>query len=172
MEFSRIADYMQASLTGKRLRYITRSCELVDLGLGDIITRRNRFGNDTKVATLSLHLQCPFRITRQSGILIGSDDLFVSSSSAGNVVDLGEQCRRRGLTHSVRDSFYNPDKTREERTLAENQMQKREQMNVTYSMDCFENSRNSPGDSAGHSSVSYGSCAFCPCAVSGRCRTR
>lgn len=91
MEFSRIADYMQASLTGKRLRYITRSCELVDLGLGDIITRRNRFGNDTKVATLSLHLQCPFRITRQSGILIGSDDLFVSSSSAGNVVDLGMQ---------------------------------------------------------------------------------
>ena len=91
MEFSRIAEYMQASLTGKRLRYITRSCELVDLGLGDIITRRNRFGNDTKVATLSLHLQCPFRITRQSGILIGSDDLFVSSSSAGNVVDLGMQ---------------------------------------------------------------------------------
>ena len=37
----------------------------------------------------------------------------------------GEQCRSHGLTHSVRDSFYNPDKTREERTLAENQMQKR-----------------------------------------------
>ena len=37
----------------------------------------------------------------------------------------GEQCRSRSLTHSVRDSFYNPDKTREERTFAESQMEKR-----------------------------------------------
>ena len=37
----------------------------------------------------------------------------------------GEQCRSHGLTHSVRDSFYNPDKTREERTFAESQMEKR-----------------------------------------------
>ena len=37
----------------------------------------------------------------------------------------GEQCRSRSLTHSVRDSFYNPDKTREERTFAESQMGKR-----------------------------------------------
>ena len=37
----------------------------------------------------------------------------------------GEQCRSRSLTHSVRDSFYNSDKTREERTFAESQMEKR-----------------------------------------------
>ena len=37
----------------------------------------------------------------------------------------GEQCRSRSLKHSVRDSFYNPDKTREERTFAESQMEKR-----------------------------------------------
>ena len=37
----------------------------------------------------------------------------------------GEQCRSRGLTHSIRDNFYNPDKTREERTFAESQMKKR-----------------------------------------------
>ena len=37
----------------------------------------------------------------------------------------GEQCRSRSLTHSVRDSFYNPDRTREERTFAESQMEKR-----------------------------------------------
>ena len=37
----------------------------------------------------------------------------------------GEQCRSRSLTHSVRDSFYNPDKTTEERTFAESQMEKR-----------------------------------------------
>ena len=37
----------------------------------------------------------------------------------------GEQCRSRSLTHSVRDSFYNPDKIREERTFAESQMEKR-----------------------------------------------
>ena len=46
----------------------------------------------------------------------------------------GEQCRSRGLKHSVRDSFYNPDKTREERTLAENHMQKRE--NFLSRMKC------------------------------------
>jgi hypothetical protein len=37
----------------------------------------------------------------------------------------GEQCRSRGLTYSARDSFYNPDKTREERTFAESQIKKR-----------------------------------------------
>ena len=49
----------------------------------------------------------------------------------------GEQCRSRGLTHSVRDSFYNPDKTREERTLAENHMQKRGKLSFKDEMRVY-----------------------------------
>ena len=43
----------------------------------------------------------------------------------------------RSLTHSVRDSFYNPDKTREERTLAENQMQKRGKLSFKDEMRVY-----------------------------------
>lgn len=49
----------------------------------------------------------------------------------------GEQCRNHGLTHSVRDSFYNPDKTREKRTLAENQMQKRGKLSFKDEMRVY-----------------------------------
>lgn len=62
----------------------------------------------------------------------------------------GEQCRSRGLTHSVRDSFYNPDKIREERTLAENQMQKRgklsfkDEMRVYIRLDAHTKPRQLP----------------------------
>lgn len=49
----------------------------------------------------------------------------------------GEQCRSHGLTHSVRDSFYNLDKTREERTLAENQMQKRGKLSFKDEMRVY-----------------------------------
>ncbi|MGN1197471.1 MAG: relaxase/mobilization nuclease domain-containing protein [Acetatifactor sp.] len=37
----------------------------------------------------------------------------------------GEQCKEMGLVHSIRDTFYNPEKDREERTFAEHQMKKR-----------------------------------------------
>ena len=37
----------------------------------------------------------------------------------------GEQCQERGLTKSVRDTFYSQDKDREEITFAEHQMKKR-----------------------------------------------
>ena len=38
---------------------------------------------------------------------------------------LGNQCMERGLANSVRDSFYSPNKDREEITFAEHQMKKR-----------------------------------------------
>lgn len=38
---------------------------------------------------------------------------------------LGVQCQKRGLVHSVRDSFYSADKNREDLTFAEHQMKKR-----------------------------------------------
>ncbi|MBQ6812504.1 MAG: relaxase/mobilization nuclease domain-containing protein [Agathobacter sp.] len=37
----------------------------------------------------------------------------------------GEQCEKKGLVNSIRDTFYNPEKNREERTFAEHQMKKR-----------------------------------------------
>ncbi len=88
MEFNRVAEYIQASLMGKRLRYIVRSCDLIDFGFGDTFIRKNRHGKNVEVAAFALHLQCPFRITRQDRILIGSDDLFFSSSSGDDNMDL------------------------------------------------------------------------------------
>ncbi len=38
---------------------------------------------------------------------------------------LGNQCQERGLTNSIRDSFYSAEKDREELTFAEHQMKKR-----------------------------------------------
>ncbi len=38
---------------------------------------------------------------------------------------LGEQCQKRGLVHSIRDSFYGADKNRENLTFVEHQMKKR-----------------------------------------------
>lgn len=49
----------------------------------------------------------------------------------------GEQCRSHGLTHSVRDSFYNPDKTREGRTFAESQMEKRGKLSFKDEMRVY-----------------------------------
>ena len=40
----------------------------------------------------------------------------------------GEQCIKKGLYHSVRDSFCNPSKEREEITFAEHQMKKRKRL--------------------------------------------
>jgi len=37
----------------------------------------------------------------------------------------GNQCKELGLVNSIRDTFYNPEKDREERTFAEHQMKKR-----------------------------------------------
>lgn len=37
----------------------------------------------------------------------------------------GEQCKEKGLVNSIRDTFYNHEKDREERTFAEHQMKKR-----------------------------------------------
>lgn len=49
----------------------------------------------------------------------------------------GEQCQSRGLTHSIRDKFYNHDKSREKRTFAENQMKKRGKLSFKDEMRVF-----------------------------------
>ncbi|MDD3239661.1 MAG: relaxase/mobilization nuclease domain-containing protein [Lachnospira sp.] len=43
-------------------------------------------------------------------------------------VFFGEQCRKRGLTHSYRDTFYVADKERERKTFPEYQMKKRDKL--------------------------------------------
>lgn len=40
----------------------------------------------------------------------------------------GEQCRERGLIHSVRDTFYNEERTQERKSFAECQMQKHDKL--------------------------------------------
>ena len=40
----------------------------------------------------------------------------------------GEQCRERGLTHSVRNTFYNEERTQERKSFAECQMQKHDKL--------------------------------------------
>ena len=40
----------------------------------------------------------------------------------------GEQCRERGLTHSVRDTFYNEERMQERKSFAECQMQKHDRL--------------------------------------------
>ena len=40
----------------------------------------------------------------------------------------GEQCRKRGLTHSVRDTFYNEERTQERKGFAECQMQNHDKL--------------------------------------------
>ena len=40
----------------------------------------------------------------------------------------GEQCKKRGLTHSVRDTFYNEERTQERKSFAECQMQKHDKL--------------------------------------------
>ena len=40
----------------------------------------------------------------------------------------GDQCRERGLTHSVRDTFYNEVQTQERKSFAECQMQKNDKL--------------------------------------------
>ena len=40
----------------------------------------------------------------------------------------GEQCKKRGLTHSVRNTFYNEERTQERKSFAECQMQKHDKL--------------------------------------------
>lgn len=45
--------------------------------------------------------------------------------------------QERCLTHSVRNSFYNQDRNREERTFAESQMKKRDKLSFKEEMTGF-----------------------------------
>lgn len=79
--------YMKC-LNGKKLQYITRSCDLVTIGFGDLFTRKNRNNKETSIAKYSINVQCPFKITDNKGVLLGSDDLFHPVDEEKIFVDL------------------------------------------------------------------------------------
>ena len=49
----------------------------------------------------------------------------------------GEQCRERGLTHSVRDTFYNEVRTQERKSFAECQMQKHDKLSFKEEIKAY-----------------------------------
>lgn len=80
-----------SALVGKELQYIYRSCDLIEIGFGDLFRRKNSRGTELTVATYSLHVQCPFRISDETTILVGSNDLFTPSNNNDIAVDLAVQ---------------------------------------------------------------------------------
>lgn len=86
-------DYLllKEMLLNKKLQYIGRTCELVWFGFGNLVERTDSKGRVNLVASYALHLQCPFRVADDNGILVGYNDLFVSSEDICAAVDLDER---------------------------------------------------------------------------------
>lgn len=79
-------------LKGKRIQYINRCLNLIDIGFGDVHKKMDRNGKLRNVASYAIHIQCPFRISNRDKILTGSEDFYVSSSE-GNYIDLDDRGR-------------------------------------------------------------------------------
>ncbi len=79
------------NLKNKKMQYIKRSCDLVDIGFGDLVKRKNRKNEDVLVARYSLHIQCPFKILYKQKMLTEYNDLYVSSANAYEMVDVGQK---------------------------------------------------------------------------------
>lgn len=77
-------------LVNQKIQYVRRSCDLVDIGFGDLITRKDLKGKEITTARYALHLQCPFRITNANAneIITGSDDLLSSNFNEYEIADL------------------------------------------------------------------------------------
>ena len=74
-----------------KLHSITRTCELVCLGFGKISNIKKYDKKETSFPEYVLHNQCPFRITYKNQILLGSSDLYISSQTDTQIVDLNKQ---------------------------------------------------------------------------------
>lgn len=70
-----------SGLAGERLRYIGRAVDLVWIGFGEDVEIEERRGGTRIVARRALHLQCPWRISRDSLPLVGSQDVYRSPGS-------------------------------------------------------------------------------------------
>lgn len=80
MEIEQIKNHLRRALVGEKLRYIVRSCELIDFGFGELFRRKNSRGYEREVASYALHLLCPFRIAMEGRCLTGSEDLYKNAS--------------------------------------------------------------------------------------------
>ncbi len=78
------------NLKNKKINYICRSCNLVDIGFGENIWGVDVRGNSRTVPEYAIHIQCPFRFKNEHRILLGSDDLYISNNE-DCFVDLGEK---------------------------------------------------------------------------------
>lgn len=78
-------------LKGKKLSYIGRSCELIQIGFGEMRTEISLTQKKKRISQYALHIQCPFRITKNDKILFGYSDLFISSDDLNPIVDLDKQ---------------------------------------------------------------------------------
>jgi len=70
--------YKMKDLLDKKLQYICRSCDLIDIGFGDLVKKTRKDGKDVIVPSYAIHIQSPFRVTDKNGIIVGSDDLYFS----------------------------------------------------------------------------------------------
>ena len=75
-------------LLHQKLQYIERTLNLVCLGFGKLLERKDRHSVTDEIAEYSIHIQCPFRILLNNKIVLGSDDLFLSQFPDIESVDL------------------------------------------------------------------------------------
>lgn len=56
MEIEQIKNHLRRALVGEKLRYIVRSCELIDFGFGELFRRKT--AADMSVKWLRMHSIC------------------------------------------------------------------------------------------------------------------
>ena len=84
------AEAILQSLVGQKLAQIVRTCDIVENGIRDTSNQSGTKNYGEANLSMVLHLQCPFRIETTDKIVIGREDLFVSSTDDFDV-DLAEE---------------------------------------------------------------------------------
>ena len=75
MEIEQIKNHLRRALVGEKLRYIVRSCELIDFGFGELFRRKNSRGYEREVASYALHLLTEETVTEVTITENGDIDL-------------------------------------------------------------------------------------------------
>lgn len=71
-----------AVLVGQPFWYIGRSADLVWLGFGSLRQTRRPLGGSSVLGKFALHLQCPWRISSPTEMLVGAGDLYTRGATA------------------------------------------------------------------------------------------
>lgn len=84
-------------------QYISRAADMICLGLGDEIDIVNYKGKNEKRPQYAIHFQCPWRLYNETGIILGSYDIYTPYSK--NITDDWEYdiCGRPDSESSVFD---------------------------------------------------------------------